>query len=41
MIVRGLVAGIILAVLIMAGWLVTLQAIEREVDNRYATSSIP
>ena len=41
MIVRGLLAGIILAVLIMAGWFVTLQAIEAEVDNRYGTSAIP
>jgi hypothetical protein len=41
MIVRGLVAGVVLAALIMAGWFVTLQAIEREVENRYATSTIP
>lgn len=38
---RGIIAGVLLAVLIMAGWLVTLQAIEREVDNRYGTSAIP
>jgi hypothetical protein len=41
MIVRGLVAGIVLAALIMAGWFLTLQAIEGEVNSRYATSSIP
>ena len=41
MIVRGLVTGIVLAALIMAGWFVTLQAIEAEVDNRYGTSAIP
>lgn len=38
---RGIIAGIVLAVLIMAGWFVTLQAIEAEVDNRYGTSAIP
>jgi hypothetical protein len=38
---RGVIAGIVLAVLIMAGWFVTLQAIEAEVDNRYGTSAIP
>lgn len=41
MIVRGLVAGVVLAALIIAGWFVTLRAIEREVDNRYGTSAIP
>jgi hypothetical protein len=41
MIVRGLLAGAVLAVLIMAGWFVTLRAIEREVDNRYGTNAIP
>jgi hypothetical protein len=41
MIVRGLVAGIVLAALIMAGWFLTFQAIEGEVNSRYATSSIP
>jgi hypothetical protein len=38
---RGIIAGIVLAVLIMAGWFVTLQAIEAEVNNRYGTSAIP
>ena len=39
--IRGVIAGIVLAVLIMAGWFVTLQAIEREVENRYGTNAIP
>jgi hypothetical protein len=39
--IRGVIAGIVLAVLIMAGWFVTLRAIEREVDNRYGTNAIP
>jgi hypothetical protein len=41
MIVRGLIAGVLLAVLIMAGWFVTFLAVEAEVNNRYGTSSIP
>jgi hypothetical protein len=41
MIVRGLIAGVLLAALIMAGWFLTLRAVEAEVDNRYATSTIP
>jgi TRAP-type C4-dicarboxylate transport system permease small subunit len=40
MIVRGLVAGVVLAVLMIAGWFVTLRAVEREVDNRYGTSTL-
>lgn len=38
---RGVIAGIVLAVLIMAGWFVTLQAIEAEVNNRYGTNTLP
>jgi TRAP-type C4-dicarboxylate transport system permease small subunit len=37
MIVRGLVAGAVLAVLVIAGWLLAFRAIEAEVDNRYGT----
>jgi hypothetical protein len=37
---RGVIAGIVLAVLIMAGWFVTLQAIEAEVNNRYGPDNI-
>lgn len=40
MIVRGLVTGIVLAVLIIAGWFVTFQAIEGEVNNRYGPDNI-
>jgi hypothetical protein len=40
-IVRGLLVGVVTAALIMAGWFLTLRAIEREVDNRYGTRSIP
>jgi TRAP-type C4-dicarboxylate transport system permease small subunit len=37
MIVRGVVAGAVLVVLVIAGWLLAFRAIEREVDNRYGT----
>ena len=40
MIVRGLIAGIVLAALIMAGWFVTLRAVEAEVNNRYGPDNI-
>lgn len=40
MIVRGLLVGVVAAALIMAGWFLTLRAIEREVDNRYGTDNI-
>lgn len=35
MIERGMAAGIMLAVLIMAGWLLVFRAIEMEVKSRY------
>jgi hypothetical protein len=39
--IRGVIAGAVLAVLMLAGWTVTLRAIEREVNKRYETSAIP
>jgi len=39
--IRGVMVGVVVAALIMAGWFLTLRAIEREVDNRYGTRSIP
>ena len=37
MIVRCLAVGAVLAVLVIAGWLLTFRAIEGEVNNRYET----
>ena len=37
MIVRGVVAGVLLAALIIFSWFATFRAIEAEVDNRYGT----
>jgi hypothetical protein len=39
--IRGVIAGAVLAMLIMAGWTVTFRAIEGEVNRRYETSAIP
>jgi hypothetical protein len=39
--IRGVIAGAVLVVLMLAGWTVTFQAIEQEVNRRYETSAIP
>jgi hypothetical protein len=39
--IRGVIAGAVLAMLIMAGWTVTFQAIEGEVNRRYGITNIP
>jgi hypothetical protein len=36
-----LVAGIVLVVLMLAGWTVTFQAIEQEVNRRYGSTNNP
>lgn len=41
MIERGLAAGMLLAVLIVAGWLLVFRAIEGEVNSRYESSALP
>jgi hypothetical protein len=35
--IRGVIAGAVLVVLMLAGWTVTFQAIEREVNRRYGS----
>lgn len=41
MIERGLVAGVVLAVLSIAGWLLVFRAIEGEVKSRYESTALP
>ena len=39
--IRGVIAGAVLAMLIMAGWTVTFRAIEGEVNRRYGSTNNP